>query len=100
MENGTYLKLNDTFILSHAKVGYWVALYPTTLADTSDGQYVGVWTNPESGETYYDRSVWVADLNDAMELGKARQQLAIWDIANETEVWLNEYFAEVFKDEV
>jgi len=100
MNDGTYLNIDGTFVLSHAKVGYWVGLYSTTLADTLDGQYVGVWTNPETDVTYYDRSVWVSDLNDAMKLGKAHDQLAIWDIENETEVWLNDYFAKVFKDEV
>lgn len=88
MENGTYLNVNGQFVLSHPTSGYWVGIHETTLADTLDGQYVGVWTNPVSGVTYYDRSVWVADLNDAIELGKAKDQLAIWDIANEVEVWL------------
>ena len=91
MENGTYLNVDGMFVKAHPKTGYWVALHETTLADTLDGQYVGVWTNPETGETDYDRSVWVADLNDAMELGKAHNQLAIWDIANETEVWLADF---------
>lgn len=91
MKNGTYLKIDGTFILSHAKSGYWVALHPTTLDELMDGHYVGVWTNPETGITDYDRSVWISDLNDAMELGKAHNQLAIWDIANETEVWLADF---------
>lgn len=88
MENGTYLKLTHTFIKSYPKTGYWVALYETTLADTQDGQYVGVWTNPISNVTYYDRSVWVADRDTAIALGEQQGQLAIWDIENETEVWL------------
>jgi hypothetical protein len=50
--------------------------------------------------TYYDRSVWVADIEDAKALGMAHKQLAIWDCANETEVWLVDYFAEQFADEV
>jgi hypothetical protein len=49
---------------------------------------------------YLDRSVWVSDLDNAIALGKSQGQLAIWDCENETEVWLNEYFADVFKDEV
>ena len=100
MNDGTYLNVNGTFVLAHPTSGYWVGLYATTLDDTHDGQYVGVWTNPESGVTYYDRSVWVAELDNAIALGKSHEQLAIWDIANEKEIWLNEYFAEVFKDEV
>ena len=88
MENGTYLNVNGTFVLAHPKTGYWVGVHETTLDDTTDGQYVGVWTNPVSGVTYYDRSVWLGELDNAIELGKANGQLAIWDIANETEVWL------------
>jgi hypothetical protein len=100
MENGTYLNVNGQFVLSHPTSGYWVGIHETTLDDTLDGQYVGVWTNPESGVTYYDRSVWVADIEDAKALGMAHKQLAIWDCANETEVWLVDYFAEQFADEV
>ena len=88
MENGTYLNVNGTFVLAHPKTGYWVGIHETTLDDTLDGQYVGVWTNPVSGVTYYDRSIWVADQYDAMTLGTLNGQLAIWDIENETEVWL------------
>lgn len=87
MNDGTYLNLDGTFIKSHAKSGYWVAIASTNLDDTPSGQYVGVWTNPESGKTYYDRSVFVADLDTAIELAKAHEQLAIWDNANECEVW-------------
>jgi len=88
MENGTYLNVDGTFVLAQPKTGYWVGVHETTLDDTHDGQYVGVWTNPVSGVTYYDRSVWVAELDNAIVLGKTHDQLAIWDIANETEVWL------------
>ena len=87
MNDGTYLKLNGTFILSHAKTGYWVGIGETTLDDTLDGNYVGVWTNPETDEVFCDRSVWVADLDTAITLGKQQGQLAIWDCANEKEIW-------------
>ena len=89
MNDGTYLNLDGQFIKSHATSGYWVAVHQfDTLDDVSTGDYVGVWTNPESGVMYLDRSVWVADLDTAIALGKQQGQLAIWDIANETEVWL------------
>jgi len=101
MNDGTYLNLDGQFILSHAKSGYWVAVHKfDTLDDVVTGDYVGVWTNPESGVMYLDRSVWVSDLDNAIALGKEQGQLAIWDCENETEVWLKEYFADVFKDEV
>jgi hypothetical protein len=87
MKDGTYLKLNGTFILSHAKTGYWVAIGETTLDDTLDGHYVGVWTNPETDEVFCDRSVWVADLDTAGKLAIQFVQKAIWDCENETEIW-------------
>jgi len=40
---------------------------------------------------YLDRSVWVSDLDNAIALGKSQGQLAIWDNANQTEVWLVDY---------
>jgi hypothetical protein len=90
MNDGTYLNLDGQFILSNATSGYWVALHSfDTLDDSKSGDYVGVWTNPASGYTYYDRSVWVADRDVAVTLGTNAGQLAIWDIANATEIWLN-----------
>jgi hypothetical protein len=89
MNDGTYLNLDGQFILSHAKTGYWVAVHKyDSLDDTISGDYVGVWTNPESGVMYLDRSIWVSDRYDAMTLGTLHGQLAIWDCENETEVWL------------
>ena len=89
MQDGTYLNLDGKFIKSHATSGYWVAVHKyDTLDDTMTGDYVGVWTNPESGVMYLDRSVWVADVNDAIDLGNYAGQLAIWDCANDTEIWL------------
>jgi hypothetical protein len=90
MNDGTYLNIDGTFVLAQPKTGYWANTASTTLSDTLDGQYVGVWTNPISGQVYYDRSVWVKDLDTAIEIGKTHSQLAIWDIENETEVWLTD----------
>ncbi len=87
MNDGTYLKVNGMFVKAHAKTGYWVGLYETTLDDTLDGQYVGVWTSPETDEVFCDRSVWVADLDTAGKLAIQHDQQAIWDIANDKEIW-------------
>lgn len=90
MENGTYLVINNEFIKAEADSGYWVAIGKADLTEDNDNQFVGVWTNPVSEETYYDRSVLVSDLTEAMILGVTHEQLAIWDIANQTEVWLTD----------
>jgi hypothetical protein len=89
MENGTYIKDGNEFtLITNATTGYWVAVDNTTPENILEGQYMGVWTNPVSGVTYYDRTVWVSDLDNAIALGKSQGQLAIWDCENEKEVWL------------
>jgi len=89
MNDGTYIKDGDEFtLITSATSGYWVALYNTTPENIIEGQYMGVWTNPVSGVTYYDRTVWVADVTEAIDLGNKHNQLAIWDIANNIELWL------------
>lgn len=45
-----------------------------------DTMYVGTWT--ADGVIYMDSSNWIESLEDATELGKARGEQAIWDIAN------------------
>jgi len=89
MENGTYIKDGDEFtLITNATTGYWANVASATPENIVEGQYMGVWTNPVSGKTYYDRSVWVSDLDNAIAIGNQHNQLAILDIANETEVWL------------
>lgn len=88
MENGTYLVINREFIKAEAETGYWVATGEADLSADNENQFVGIWTNPVSNQTYYDRSVLLSDLVEAMELGITHKQLAIWDIANDKEVWL------------
>jgi hypothetical protein len=88
MENGTYLKVGGEFYKMNATSGYWVAISPSLPSDILDGQYLGVWTDEKDGKEYYDRSVWIADLDNALAVAKQHDQLAIWDNANECEVWV------------
>jgi hypothetical protein len=90
MENGTYLVINNEFIKAEADSGYWVATGKADLSENNENQFIGVWTNPVSNETYYDRSVLVSDLVEAIVLGTTHEQLAIYDIVNQTEVWLTD----------
>lgn len=46
----------------------------------------GVWTDSESGQVWYDRVEVVADRRHALELGAARGEIAIWDIAANDEI--------------
>ena len=89
MENGTYLNLDGEFVKVNATTGYWVALYPALPSQTVTGQYVGVWTDEKDGKEYYDRSVFIADLEYALEVAKQHDQIAIWDNANQTEIYVD-----------
>jgi hypothetical protein len=54
-----------------------------SLALQNDG-LVGVWES--DGDVYFDVSQHVEDRNDALQLGKDRNQKAIWDIGNGEEI--------------
>ena len=87
MENGTYLKLaTGELVPIKATTGYWVAIEPKLPHDLIDGQYLGVWTDEKDGKEYYDRSVFIADLDYALAVGKIHDQIAIWDNANQTTI--------------
>jgi len=89
MENGTYLKLGGELIPINATTGYWVAVEPALPSQILDGQYLGVWTDEKDGKEYYDRSVWVAELPEALAVGKEHEQIAIWDNAKRSEVYVD-----------
>jgi hypothetical protein len=90
MENGTYLKLSTGELVPiKATTGYWVAIEPKMPQEIIAGQYLGVWTDEKDGKEYYDRSVFVADLDTALDIGKLYEQIAIWDNANQTEIYVD-----------
>lgn len=49
---------------------------------------VGGWYNSENGRFYYDATIVVNDLATAVELGKANQQIAIFDLNKLQEIRL------------
>ena len=90
MENGTYLKLSTgEFTPITATTGYWVAIKPKMPHDIFEGQYLGVWTDEKDGKEYYDRSVFISDLDDALAVAKQHDQIAIWDNANRCEIYVD-----------
>lgn len=48
----------------------------------------GGWYNSENGQYYYDATIIVDDLERAIELGRANNQIAIFDLANMREIRL------------
>lgn len=89
MENGTYLNLDGEFVPIVATTGYWVAIEPALPSQVVSGQYLGVWTDEKDGKEYYDRSVFIADLDDALAVAKQHDQIAIWDNAKRCEVYVD-----------
>ena len=86
MKDGTYKKTNGVLVETNVDFGYWVALSETTQDEISEGEYLGVWTDPETGKTWYDKSVFLDDLTAALALAKTYNQIAIWDNANQAAI--------------
>lgn len=61
--------------------------YVRTHADalSKPGAFIGGWTSKE-GKVYLDVSERVADRDQAIHLGKARNQIAVWDVHNKVEI--------------
>ena len=55
-----------------------------------DNAYLGAWI--DEGITYIDISVLVENKEDALELGKVNNQLAIYDIENNESIYLSYYY--------
>jgi len=49
---------------------------------------VGGWYNSENGKFYFDATIVVSDLSTALELGRANEQIAIFDLNTLTEIRL------------
>lgn len=109
--NGTYRiiaedKQQFKFILepvTDIHSGYWVAVSKTYYGLAGDltalgsiakwypakvGDYIGVWSEGENLSQEFDLVAHIDNLEDAMRIGRNNNQKAIWDIANNTEVWL------------
>lgn len=55
-----------------------------------DNAYLGAWI--DEGITYIDISVLVENKEDALEMGKINNQLAIYDIENNESIYLSYYY--------
>lgn len=50
------------------------------------GVYLGVWKDGETGKVWFDLVECVRSEKEAVELGKQRKQIAVWNIAQAKEV--------------
>jgi hypothetical protein len=89
MRDGTYLKTAGTFQRIEAVDGYWVATAETTLETAEEGEIIGVWSDPETGKLWVDKTRFIQDLATATITAKAYDQIAIWDNANQTTISTN-----------
>ena len=51
--------------------------------------YAGAWFDGENGTWYLDISECVPSESEALKLASSRGELAIWDVANQTEIRVN-----------
>jgi hypothetical protein len=89
MLDGTYLKKGETFLRVETQDGYWVAVAETTLAETQDGELVGVWNDPDTGRLWIDKTRFILDKTQAITTAKLYNQIAIWDNRNQTTITTN-----------
>jgi hypothetical protein len=67
--------------------GYWVSQRALTLDDLDDALTFGAWTD-DGGKVWLDVSYWIADLDNALVLGRKWNQAAIWDCRNGVAIYL------------
>ena len=67
--------------------GYIVGVKTLEMSDIRPGNLIGVWRD-ESGEKVFDVVKHVDALQDAVRLGNDHDQVAIWDLRENKEVWL------------
>lgn len=81
--DGTYRVENIGYSAPTLTDGYVVATRPTKReADLpTTGELFGRWTDPDTGTVYWDAVEVFASLADALDAGRARGELAIWDVA-------------------
>ncbi len=72
------------------RYGYWVGMTQGDFdpSEAGLGEFVGRWTDPETGTVYIDQSMWVSDFTLALKTGAEYEQLAIWDISAGREIRL------------
>lgn len=92
MIDGTYVKMTDGFMRVTPESGYWVASQEITPEDLEVGEFLGVWTDPETGKTWYDKTHHIEDLGTALILCRHWNQKAFWDIKNNKAIPQNPNF--------
>lgn len=53
-----------------------------------DALFWGAWVNEDDDRVYFDLSMHIRDRDEAMAIGRASGQIAIWDVENAEEIRL------------
>lgn len=88
MKNGTYQKQGKRLVRVNATTGYWVGIEETTIQAADNGDTIGVWTEPKTGKVWIDRVIHLDDLTLAVGTARLNNQLAIYDVSNKKEIYL------------
>ena len=54
----------------------------------SNKNYLGIWSDSQTGKVYFDISIWIETLELAKQIGTNRNEIAIWDLKNNNEIIL------------
>ena len=95
LKDGTYDKKGR--MIAHPN-GYQVGIWDQpTNADGQTFQWIidnmtrtteefGVWMDQQTGKLWVEPCVWIPDLDSALRVARALNQIAVWDWANMTEI--------------
>lgn len=64
--------------VDRGEIAWWIGTHPANL--------YGVWTDDETGKVYVDATQWAITRRNAIEVGRERGELAVWDIRNNVEI--------------
>ena len=103
----TGASVNINNLTNAPKVGYMVSVFPIGVYNNiqsvkqseviaiaksfhngSNKNYLGIWTDSESGKCYIDLSIWIESKDNAISRGKELNEIAIFDLAEQKEIRL------------
>lgn len=90
IEDGTYiLGLTGIETIVPPIAGYWIGIRSIESTDEAQlGNFIGIWTDHENEQRYYDITTYEINLEEALERGREHKQISIWDIAKGEAIYL------------
>ena len=72
------LVFDSVHTMDRGEVAWWIGNHPANL--------YGVWEDDETGKVYVDAVQWDVSRRAAVQVGRDRGELAVWDIKNSREI--------------